>query len=335
VRAPNVIELFTGQTTGLPTLTSNGGVFDPCSSTATTTPIASEAACANTGVTAAQFAAGLPDVVAGQAGGTFGGNPLLEPESSDTFTVGAVFTPGFIEGLTASVDYYNISVDDAIQAGIGAQTILDNCLATGEATFCDLIVRDGAGSLIGGQLGEGFLLTNVNIGALERTGVDFQLDYDFETESFGGFGLTYASTIEINNNSTPFPGGEVIECSGLFVGACGQPAPTYQHRAIGSWNTPVEGLQTDITWRFNSGVDNQADDPDEIEESLSSTNYFDFSSRYEFREGVTIRAGVNNIFDRSIPVSISSGPGNFGNGNTFPGLFDTGRFLFAGVNIKL
>ena len=78
VRAPNVIELFTGQSTGLPELSAieRAGlpdIFDPCS---TANPTASAAACANTGVTAAQFGQ-VPDIAAGQTQGVFGGNPEL------------------------------------------------------------------------------------------------------------------------------------------------------------------------------------------------------------------------------------------------------------------
>ena len=168
VRAPNVVELFTGQSTGLPELSVAGQtpagdtVFDPCSSTGGATPIASAAACANTGVTAAQFGS-VPDIVSGQTQGLFGGNPNLDPEESDTITIGAVLTPNFIPNFSASIDYFDISVDDAIVAGIGAQNILDGCLDTGEAVFCDLITRDGAGSLNPSGPGIGFQLTNLNL----------------------------------------------------------------------------------------------------------------------------------------------------------------------------
>jgi len=137
VRAPNVRELFLPQTTGLPQLSVAGtdaagnDVFDPCSGA---NPIASAVQCANTGVTAAQFG-NVPDIISGQAAGIFGGNPLLDPESSDTFTIGGVFTPRFVDGLTASVDYFDITIDDAIVAGVGAQNALDNCLETGNPLF--------------------------------------------------------------------------------------------------------------------------------------------------------------------------------------------------------
>lgn len=346
VRAPNVVELFTGQSTGLPELpefgTDSAGntVFDPCSSTATTTPLASLASCQNTGVTAAQYNSGIPDIVAGQTQGLFGGNPNLTPETSDTFTIGAVFTPSFLQGFNASVDYFDITIDDAIVAGIGAPNILNNCLESGEAVFCDLIQRDGAGSLNASGAGVGFALTNLNAASIATSGVDLQVNYMFDLERFGGgnlgdFGLQYASTFLASSDFTPFLGAATDECEGKFVGQCGQPTADYRHRVLASWNTPVEGLGVNVTWRHFGSVENEGNPDSPIEGSLDAANYFDLSSSWEFMDGFTARAGVNNIFEDDFPVSVSSGPAINGNNNTYPGIYDTGRFIFFGLNVKL
>lgn len=336
VRAPNVIELFTGQSTGLPELSSiqRAGlpdIFDPCS---TANPTATAAQCANTGVTAAQYGQ-VPDIAAGQTQGLFGGNPNLTPESSDTYTLGAVFTPSFLPGFNASVDYFDISIEDAVVAGIGAQTILDNCLETGEAAFCDLINRDGAGSLNASGPGVGFALTNLNAASIETSGFDLQANYAFDVENWGDFGLQYASTILSSSDFTPFLGADVIECEGKFVGDCGQPTADYRHRAVATWNTPVEGLGVNVSWRHFGGVTNDGNPDSEIEGSLPAANYIDLSGQWEFLEGITARAGVNNVFEDEFPISVSSGPAINGNNNTYPGVYDTGRFVFVGLNVKL
>ncbi len=337
VRAPNVVELFTGQSTGLPELSESGTdangntIFDPCS---TSTPVASAAACANTGVTAAQFGQ-VPDIAAGQTQGLFGGNPNLTPESSDTFTVGAVFTPNFLPGLSASVDYFDITVDDAIVAGIGAQNILDNCLETGESVFCDLITRDGAGSLNASGPGVGFSLTNLNAAEIQTSGLDLQLNYVHDFGGFGDISTRYASTILFSSDFTPFLGAPTDECEGKFVGNCGQPTAEYRHSAVVGWATPLEGLNLDVTWRHFGSVENDGNPDSTNEGSLDAANYFDLSGSYEFFDGITARAGVNNIFEDQFPISISSGPAINGNNNTFPGIYDTGRFFFFGLNVKL
>ena len=345
VRAPNVVELFTGQFTGLPELSEAGTfvnangdetpIFDPCAGPdpAGTTG-ATQAQCANTGVSASQYGQ-VPDIAAAQAGGLFGGNPDLTPESSDTFTIGAVFTPSFIEGFTASIDYFDITIDDAIVAGIGAQNIIDNCLASGDDTFCSLITRDAAGSLNSG-VGIGFSLTNLNAASLATSGVDIQANYAFDFDNdWGDFAVQYASTILSSNDFTPFLGADVIERAGKFVGQAGQPRSDYRHRAIFTWDTPVEGLRTNVAWRHNSSVENEGNPDSEIEGTLGAADYIDVSGQWEFMEGFTARAGVNNIFEHRFPVSVSSGPAINGNNNTYPGIYDTGRFLFVGLNVKL
>ena len=340
VRAPNVIELFTGQFLGLPELseagTTSGGqpIFDPC---ATSEPVASAAACAFTGVTAAQFG-NVPDVAAAQAGGLFGGNPELTPETSDTFTVGVVFQPTFADGLTVSVDYFDIEIDEAIVQGIGAQNILDNCLESGNPVFCDLINRDGAGSLNSGTgtaNAIGFSLTNLNAASLETRGVDVQLDYLTEINNFGTIGFNYAATFLAANDFTPFLGADTIERDGRFVGQAGIPRADYRHLLTLAWGTPIEGLTTNITWRHVGSVENEGDPDSEIEGSLSAANYFDISALWEFRSGISAQFGITNLFEENFPISVSSGPAIQGNNNTFPGIYDVSRQFFFSLNAKL
>lgn len=332
VRAPNVVELFTGQSTGLPELPSgDNGFADPC---AGPVPEATAAQCANTGVTAAQFGS-VPDIASNQTQGIFGGNPQLTPESSDTITFGAVFQPSFLPGFSASVDYFDIEIDDAIVAGLGAQTILSNCLETGEAVFCDLIQRDAAGSLNPSGPGIGFTLTNINAASIATDGLDFQVNYGFDIGGFGGIDINYASTYLFSSDFTPFLGAPTIECEGKFAGECGQPTAEYRHRVLVGWETPLEGLSANITWRHFGGVDNESDTPAAVELTLESVNYFDLAVRYEVFDGIVARAGVNNLFEDNFPVSVSAGPASNGNGNTYPGVYDTGRFFFFGISAEL
>ena len=336
VRAPNVIELYTGQNTNLPNLDLGAnGFFDPC---AGPTPAASQAACANTGVSGAQYG-NIIDVIAGQTQSITGGNPLLDPEVSDTYTLGAVFTPSMIEGLTLSVDYFNISVEDFISAGIAAQTVLNNCIATGDRTFCDLITRDSSGSLNAGSPGVGFQQTNINIAELETEGFDVQVGYNFDLGRFnadgvGDFSLQYAGTFQNTYDFTPFPGGDADECAGFYGNSCAPVNNEYRHRAVLSWMTPLEGLELNTTWRHFSPVDNFSASPAPTDIRIGARDYVDASVRYEFLEGITARAGINNLFLEQPPVSVSAGP-PLGNGNTYPTIYDTGRFVFFGLNVKL
>ena len=52
-----------------------------------------------------------------------GSNPNLTPETSESTTLGFVWSPGFAEGLNVSLDWWNIELTDTI-TGLGGQTIL-------------------------------------------------------------------------------------------------------------------------------------------------------------------------------------------------------------------
>lgn len=105
---------------------------------------------------------------------TNGSNPNLRPEKADTFTVGVVLQPsgGFLGRFRASVDYYDIKIDDAIST-LGQQNIVTRC-SQNDALSCSLITRQG-GSPTG-------VITNVrdvvqNVNQLKARGIDFELGY--------------------------------------------------------------------------------------------------------------------------------------------------------------
>lgn len=339
VRAPNVIELFTPRGTGLPDLTEGpNGFFDPC---AGPNPAATFEQCALTGVTAGQFGS-IPDVISGQTQSITGGNPNLQPEESDTITVGAIFTPAAVPGLTFSIDYFDIEVTDAIQGGVApAQQVLDQCIQTGDPVFCDLINRDDGGSLIAGTPGVGFLAINTNIATLQTTGVDFQAVYDLDLwnvglEEMGSVRFDYAATYLDSLETTAFPGASPLECAGKVLGGCRAPAPEYRHRMISTWTTPWD-ITVNAIWRYFASVDNvQGGEPSAfIDRGFDKQQYLDLSVDYAFSETLSFRAGVNNVNGKKSPITTSAGTAP-GNGNTFPTVYDaTGRFFFFGAKYRL
>ncbi|PKP70070.1 MAG: TonB-dependent receptor, partial [Alphaproteobacteria bacterium HGW-Alphaproteobacteria-5] len=91
----------------------------------------------------------IPDPFRGNANTTYfqiqGGNPGLKPEKADTLNIGAVFTPTFLPGFAASVDYFDIKIKDAVTTVSGA-TSLQRCY-DGVQSLCDQIVRNSAGEI--------------------------------------------------------------------------------------------------------------------------------------------------------------------------------------------
>ncbi len=193
VRAPNILELYSAQlrniTLQLPL--NKNGYYDPC---AGPTPSASLAQCGYTGVTAAEYGHisdynFFPQVT--------GGNPNLKPETAKTYSIGGVLTPRFAPGLSVSVDYYHIVVDNLIST-ISPTLSLTSCLNSGDPYFCSLIHR-GTGGTLFATTDAYILSTNVNTGELETDGIDVSSSYRLALPSMfnrnvGGLDFGFSGT---------------------------------------------------------------------------------------------------------------------------------------------
>jgi outer membrane receptor protein involved in Fe transport len=334
IRAPNVFDLYVGINTGLVELAPVNGDGDQCSGP---TPVATQAQCANTGLSAAQYGSVDPSA-AGQFNLITGGNPNLVAEEGETTTFGVVITPSMIENLSVSIDYFDIEVTDAI-GSVPAQTSYDRCLTTGDPAFCANVTRDTAGTLHllneapdGGL--SGLSQQNVNVSTFATEGVDLNVTYMLDLNDMGSINFDYAATFLDTNYSVAIPGDDKVECAGAYAGPCGLPAPEYNHRFLATWMTPYD-VNVSATWRHIGETDLYGlDDPQGyLEDSMEERNYLDVAATYDYSENVQIRVGANNILGDDAPVTTSAGTGT-GNNNTYPGLFDVSTYLFAGVTVK-
>ena len=81
---------------------------------------------------------------------------------------------------------------------------------------------------------------------------------------------------------------------------------------------------------FLTGVGSQ------INSHIPTYNYFDLAVTKTFPHGLQLRAGVNNIGDKDPPAIAAGVLESFGNGNTYPGVYDTlGRTIFVGATVNL
>jgi outer membrane receptor protein involved in Fe transport len=344
VRAPNINELFTPQSVGL--ALDN----DPC---AGTHPTYTQAQCANTGVTAGQYGH-IALNTADQYNGLLGGNPSLKPEKADTFTVGGVLTPHVVPGLSVSVDYYNIKVNNYIQA-LDPQLVLNACGASGDPTLCALVKRDpNTGSLWLGTKGY-VVATDVNVGYLKTSGLDFELNYRTPFSRFGwenggslavSFNGTYLMDLSTNPGIPPSSGTATdYNCAGFYgLSTCATPNPKWRHRLRVTWTTPWSGFELSGAWRYYGAVEAQglSSNPylagstptTTADARIAAQNYFDLSAQWKVQDHVTFRLGVNNVFDKDPPLVGSSvgGTDTRFNGNTYPTVYDSlGRYAFLGM----
>jgi outer membrane receptor protein involved in Fe transport len=330
VRAPNIVELFTAQ--GLNLFDMNG---DPCGA-ANRDPLATDAKCIATGVPAANVGTGVLDSPAGQFNFLQGGNIALKPETSTTTSFGIVLQPRFVPRLSITADIFDIKIENTIST-IGSNNILTACYDQNIASACALIHRDAAGTLWRAQTG--FVTdTNINIGALRSKGIDLTLNYaGISMGKVGKLGISLDSTHMTSLWTDPGAGVAAYDCVGYYSGVCSTSlaalTPSWRHHLRFSWITPVKGLDVSLTFRYISSVNMYNGDPTRIDYKLDAQSYLDLASGWTINEHLSVRAGINNLLDKSPPLS--GVVGTKGNGNTFPQVYDAlGRYWFGGLTYK-
>jgi outer membrane receptor protein involved in Fe transport len=318
VRAPNVGELFSPQSLGL-----WGGV-DGC---AGDNPTFTQAQCANTGVTAAQYG-NIAASPAGQYNGFFGGNPDLDPEIADTITVGVVGNP--FENFNFSVDYWNIELEDVIGT-VNEETTIEQCALTGNAAYCDNINRNSAGSLWVGT--EGFVTaTNINLAERHWEGVDISANYLYEGLFGGTLRANIIGTRMLTKEYTPIPGNDdaTYDCAGNIDNGCFA-QPEWRHVMKVSYDMDTFWTAS-ATWRYYGEVEYTEGVDTLVDDGIGSQSYLDLKAAFDVNDNVSFLIGVNNVFDREAPLvgnTLST------NANAVAGFYDTlGRYIHANVTLR-
>jgi iron complex outermembrane receptor protein len=305
-RAPNISDLYGGSGQSFP------DTGDPCADDPTPFCIAD-------GVPAGGYTQ-----ISRQVRTLVGGNPTVEEETADTWTAGFVWTPTFwdpIDGLSVAVDYYDISVDNAIDF-LGADFILQNCHDTGGT--CDLIERFTTGPSIGNPVLIDDRINNVN--KIDGRGVDFEGRYNGLELPGGDIGMVdiRLAASYLDEYDKTQADGSVIEHAGHFIDD--------QDGYFAHWKmtTDIRYVYRDFllgyTFRFIGEADETYSDAAtgaEFARTVHNAKYHDLYAQYAWK-GVTFSAGVENLLDQEPPLSLDGF-----NDNTDVRTFDTrGRFYY-------
>jgi outer membrane receptor protein involved in Fe transport len=324
VRAPNISELFDPR---LPITIS--ATADPCDRV----NVSSGSADREANCIAALQAAGVPlssivgadnvynwiNPLTGRFSGTSGGNPSLEVETAETYTVGLVFIPTFLEGFSLTLDYWDVSIDDAISA-VSANDILRGCFDSAsypDVPFCGQFERRSDGAL--STLDTGTL----NFAQIEARGLDFAMGYRFWVgENKFGARLVGSRQEKLNRFFNPLDLTDIDPEVGEIR------LPEWSGNLSLSWDRGPFGFGVQVSYQDKQAVA-------EIEDVLGlfgnnplygdagffdETYIVDLNARYEISETMSVYGGVNNVTDEepySTQLAWPVGP--------------RGQFFFLGV----
>ncbi|HEU0226059.1 MAG TPA: TonB-dependent receptor [Steroidobacteraceae bacterium] len=324
VRSPNPGELSgIGQTFGV--------INDPCTAARRNTgpnPTARAANCTAAGVPA-DYAPG--QIIEQSVAGLTGGNANLAPEEADTLTYGLVWTPSFVEGLSMTIDRFDIEVDGVIDV-VARQTAANFCYDFN--LFCGSLTR-GTSPLLPGA---NYVLTSVNqqlqnVAKYNISGIDLGATYGFSMGRYGDLKLNLSAVFYDQAEKLPLPGAAVIDLKGSAGGDTADSGYIDEQVTLlvnyrlgkfsAMWDTRYIGSAEMAYFSADAGF-----------APIGAKDYHALRFGYDLREGSELYVGVTNLFDRDPPLLCSGCSGTQAL-DTIPGYYDVfGRSWYAGVRHK-
>lgn len=248
-----------------------------------------------------------------------GGNRNLEPETSETLTAGFTWDvplSGGFQRLLFEANYYDIDIEGAIQAP-DAQDVLDACIATLDPLFCNQVNRLPSGTItsIEGTLN--------NIGGIETTGFDINLDLALAESRFGEFRFQLMGSFLLDYDelfANPAGGFDRVDRAGQELGSptrgfvedkvtlntfwnLGDFSTLLSFRYLSSLTEQCVGLVADF------GLSDFCTDPTGATNQLDSQFYTDLQVAWApenlFGGGWNFAVGVQNLTDEKPPICFS------------------------------
>lgn len=257
-------------------------------------------------------------------------NPNIQEESGDTYTYGLVWTPDFAPGLTATIDYYDIELDDAISS-VSTQFIIDQCYQSANDSFCQLIDRRPAAAAPA-SAGSVQLIQSglVNSGGAFAEGIDVTAGYVWD---LGNSALTFDFSYShlIDQGFIPQIGAAVDN----RAGEVGYPENKWVLRV--KWDVGPFSVSATNNYVGESYIDDQflysRFGPDtKVKDSFfafDARNYTSVQGKFRWKDTYEFYAGINNLWDEQPPAILSGIPGNR-NAN-----YDIiGRFWYIGARAQ-
>lgn len=297
IRSPSLVELFS------PVVSTFAFGDDPCDDRFIDEgpdPATRQANCAAIGL-GGGFTS---NVVNATAQGKTGGNPDLQNETAKSWTVGVIFQPTFIPGLTLSADYISITMSDRITS-LTLEQKMQACFDSTSFpdTICNDFTRDSGGQIIDFSTGQ------ANAALSELQAVVFDLRYRFDLA--GAVGLVSKKLGAKDLGSVTFRINGIRRIQNAFS-VIGESATDN----TGEFGENRKSITFDTTWErgpilafyrivytdssiLDATGDNFFQDENGNNVTRSGDRFIhNMSVSYQINETVLARFGVNNLWNR-------------------------------------
>jgi outer membrane receptor protein involved in Fe transport len=265
------------------------------------------------------------------------GNPNVLPEEGETFTLGLVLQgPGSLENLTASFDFYNIEITDAI-APLNSLFAYQQCFNADGASnptlsytgnpYCSLILRNtvsGERSSVDAPF--------INTGALSTTGLDMSLNWTSDVGDGGSLFVNSLLTILDKYEIQDSPGAPIVDAHDTLAEG-GQ----FKYKLTNTLGYNFGGGRANVglQWRHLPAIQDEtaARTPTTNVFPLGSYNSFNLFAGYSVNDKINLRMGIDNLTDED-PLIVGARPGDGNAEVTRADYYDVlGRRAYIGVKM--
>ncbi len=260
------------------------------------------------------------------------GNTKLRPEIAHDFTAGVVFQPDFISGLNLSIDYYRISIHQAITS-LTDQQVVDEC-NSGNGSFCSFITRNGAGAITN------IILAPFNAALQIERGWDIDATYSRPVDDFisnipGDVTLHVLANHTISNSINA--AGTSIQLAGESGTVLSNTVPKWKVWSSISYDNDQFGASL-VARSVSGGVyDTSYTSATIANNHIPGATYWDMEFRYrpETWGSPELFLNIDNMFDRD-PVIVAPTAQQMFNLPVNAALYDVlGRTITVGIKIRL
>ncbi|WP_350668539.1 TonB-dependent receptor [Pseudoalteromonas sp. AC71-MNA-CIBAN-0107] len=327
IRTPNIADLFGGRGETF------SGVADPCDAITASSTGNVAANCLSIAEVANRVAAegafNLTTIERQSTGGYIGGNEDVKEETSDSFSVGAIWQ--VTDEFSLTLDYYDIAVDDAI-ATTARTTVLNRCYGVDPSDFdatCGGAIRDTRGALTEVSSGTS------NENDLSTKGLDIELSYKQEF-AFGQLSADLIWNHLYEYVETSIESGEEIDYRGEVLTPTNRAnlnlGYTVDDFAV-SWRMKYWASSNDSNIEGNQNFSTGA--PLDKFNRFPTVIYHDLSGTYNITAGTDVTLSVRNVFDKQPPVANQSSVSGASGINTVGEAYDvTGRYFQLSFTTK-
>lgn len=270
------------------------------------------------------------------------GNPDLKPETATVFSIGTVWTPGYLRDFRLTLDYYRYDYRDLIvREGHQELIDIDNELRCPDGTnnnpqsgpLCGVWDHDGDGITTVFSIGDGipekvirredgFLVRTetsyLNAPNMKTQGIDVALEYALGSDRYGDFRFSLHATRFLEYDITLANGTKINGLGSRNTSnSIGRPMPKFRSDATISWKLGrhagtvnvmhISGYQDDAPRsRFLGFYIGYADHIEPMT-TINASYHFSAGSNWSYEHPFQITVGAKNLLNVEPPLVHTEG----------------------------